>query len=182
MNDPKDQAAYSAIYNSIDKIVVDHIPKKLPNNQIGFSFFSPENNGFGQLCLLTKFSSKEEFLKIKTELSHNIIFSGHENDKCFAVIDGIKHGLVPTSNLDNCKEIFPIPNESISYWDEFSASNQNPIKKKYENVEVIIKERRIGDFLTIIHSNETAKNKSGYSKGYTFIPQDLIIIYWTMYW
>ncbi|MBK7851303.1 MAG: hypothetical protein IPJ66_09295 [Bacteroidetes bacterium] len=186
MNDPDSQARYSDSYNSFDKKLVDHIPKKLPNNQIGFGFYSPVNTSFGQLYLLTKVSSKSEFLKLKSEFSNQAIYSGYASDKCFAIVDGFKCNLSDTSGLNNCKTIFPIPQEAISYTEDL-PSNLNSISKNYENAEIIIKECKLGNFLKIIDtkSNENdsiKKSKSGFSKGYTFVEKDMIIIYWTMNW
>jgi len=180
MNDPDSQARYSESYNLFDKEMVNHIPKKLPNNQVGFGFTSPEYTQFGQIYLITKVSSKTEFLKLRTRISKQAIYSGFATDKCFAIVKGITSNLVDTSNANNSNKIFPIPEEAIVY-DEHDS-----ISKKYEYAEIVIKECKLGDFLNLINvrsnQNTPIKSKSGFSKGFTFVEKDLIVIYWTMNW
>ena len=180
MNDPDSQARYSESYNSFDKKMVNHIPKKLPNNQIGFGFTSPEYSKIGKIYLLTKISSKTEFIKIKETIFKQAIYVGFANDKRFAIVEDLESNLADTGYANNSNEIFPIPIESIT------SNELDSINKKYENAEVVIKECKLGDFINLIkiksNQNIPIKNKSGFSKGFTFVEKDLIVIYWTMNW
>jgi hypothetical protein len=180
MNNPDIQSRYSENYNIFDSVLVNHIPRKLPNNQIGFGFTSPEYTKLGKIYLKTKVSSRNEYLELKAKYYKQALYKGFINDSCFAIVEDYRSDFLDTNELNSPMKIFPIPKEAISYSENYSDI------KKFENAEIIITECKLGDFFSriCIKSNQTTpvKAKNGFSKGYTFVEKDLIIIYWAMNW
>lgn len=144
MNDPEKQADYIGCYNSFDKNMVNHIPNKLPDNQIEYGFASPkyidEYNNSAYIYLVT-INSKSDYIKLKSKLLVDVKYSINGNDSCFLPIGTFNDKLVAKYDTLNCNSFYPVPSEAIY------KHTDDTVLNKIKNCQVIIKECKSGIFL-----------------------------------
>jgi hypothetical protein len=177
MNDPESQARYIECKNTFDKSLVFLFPDKLPNNKMEFGFSAPyEGRIPGRLHLLTKISSKTEYLDMKMDFKKKSKYQSKVTDSCLFVI-GIREGIVNSK----CDVFHPVSIDAL-YDDDFKTNKIN----KQTDGDVFILKYEVGDFLKT--SNQFSQNDlpsnwiSGYSTGVTTNDKNRTIQYWFVIW
>jgi len=180
MTEPEQQAEYIESYKSFDKEMVDHFPKKIPNNWINVSFGGPkyinEYSSTTQLILKIKITSKEKFDRLKNQLEKEAKIIKNSADSCLLIVDSKEN-----QNLRICDSYYPILQETIY---DFNAKRDKWLR--LENCEIDILDYKSGIFV----KNKYLKSKeylpknwgNGYSKGYAFNNEEQTIMYWLIIW
>ena len=185
LNDPRHQAEYIQCYNSFQKEMVEHIPNKLPNNQISHGWAPPKHidviGNYAGIHLVTKIASKSDYLNHKAKLSSNIKFKGLSTDTCFIIVKTYGELLNSDFDKNNCENLYPIPQYAIYKYDNFDLK-----WSRQENSDVIISDCKSGDYLNrdVLKPKEgmTPEWEKGYSKGFTFNDKEQTINYWIIIW
>jgi len=178
LTDPKQQAQYIKSYKSFDKELVNHFPKKIPNNWTQISYGSPEYinewNSTTGLSLEIRTTSKEKFENLKNQLEREAKVVKKSDDSCLLVVDSKEN-----QTLINCNSYYPIPQETA-----YDFNKDKWIRK--ENCEIALIDFKPGIF---IHNkyltpkeNLPEKWKNGFSKGYAFNNKEQKIMYWLIIW
>lgn len=190
MNDPQKQSEYVEVYNLFDKSLVDHIPNKLPNNNISTTWSRPDYYlelgkysdipNQSHISVLTKISDNEKYTELKRKYSENAKFINSTNDKCLGIIRTYETDI--DNSIDTtCERIIPVPEFAIF---EYGKNNEDWIK--IENGDVIILDYKSGNYTgakNIKPNMEMPKKiQNGYSKGLTFNNQKQTVEYWLIIW
>jgi len=185
MNDPKDQAQYIQTRKSFDSTLVRFLPRKLPNNQIGYSWSSPEyfseNNEYAGMNVSTRFSSREEYLKVKLQYIRKAMYVKNSSDSCLLVIKTF--GLLKKDyyNADKCGKLLPVSQDAVCAYNEID-SKWTRLKK----TDIIILDYKLGDFRHRKDKSENVNLPKGYTEGYSTgisaNDKDLTIQYWLIIW
>jgi len=180
MTEPERQAQYIESYKSFDKEMVDHFPKKIPNNWryivFGSTKYINENNNTTELILKIQITSKEKFKRLKNKLSEKAKEIRSSADSCLLIVDSKE-----SQNVYNCDHIYPIPHETIFDYDD-------GIEKwiKVEDCELVLLDYKSGKFIESEYLTEKENLpkdwKNGYSKGYAFNNNEQTVIYWLIVW
>ena len=183
MVEPKYQAEYIEIYNSFDKELINHFPKKLPNNYIASKLMSPKmiSNDFNYIDIYLKIqiSSQKKYQIKKNNLIKKANIMKKADDSCLLIIkyDWKKNDL--NQDISSCDILFPVPYSAVYNYDR----DKGIYKKQKKNEIAIIdyKPRKLMEDLII--KEKLPKNwKNGYSKGYTFNDNNQTITYWLVIW
>lgn len=178
MTDPKQQAEYIESYKSFDNDLVDHFPKKVPNNWTYVSYGSPDyNNEWNRttgLSLEIQITSKEKFENQKNQLEKEAKVIKKSEDSCLLIVDS-----KDDQTLMKCISYYPIPQETA-----YDFIKDNWIRK--ENCEIALIDYKPGIFIKNKHltpkENLPEKWKNGFSKGYAFNNKEQKIMYWLIIW
>lgn len=180
MTEPEQQAEYIESYKSFDKEMVDHFPKKIPNNWTNVSYGGPKYinkySSTTQLILKIQITSKEKFDRLKNQLEKEAKVIKNSADSCLLIVDSKEN-----QNLRICDSYYPIPQETIYDFDDKSDK-----WLRLENCEIDILDYKSGIFV----KNKYLKSKeylpknwgNGYSKGYAFNNKEQTIMYWLIIW
>ncbi len=180
LTDPEHQAEYIESYRSFDKELVDHFPKKIPNNWTHISYGSPEyinewSNTTG-LSLKIQITAKEKFKRLKNQLEEEAKEIKNSVDSCLLIVDSKE-----SQNTLNCNSYYPIPQETI-----FDYDDKNDKWLRLENCEIALLDYKSGIFIEnkYLTAKETLPEnwKNGYSKGYSFNNSKQTIMYWLIIW
>lgn len=191
MNEPADQAEYIEVYKQFDPALVDHIPSKLPSNNIHHSwtrldfyegsgkYYDNIDNHAGIFVKVIT-GGLENFNKLKTSFSSQAKYSFKSNDSCIVVIRTYENEII-TDSITHCNEIYPVP-EFASY--EYS-SDGGRWGRMIDN-DILILDCSAGNY-TKLDSIKPNKRmplgwENGYSKGITFDNKKQTIQYWTIIW
>ncbi len=180
ITDPEYQATYIESYNAFDKEMVDHFPKKIPNNCIKTSIGTPKNiteyNNNAILILEIQIASKEKFEEQKSFLKKEGKFITNSFDSCLLIVDTKE-----SQNIINCDSFHPIPQETIFYYDD-----KNDKRLRLESCEIALLDYKPGIFIEneFLKAKETLPEiwKNGYSRGYAFNNKEQTIMYWLIIW
>lgn len=180
MTEPEHQAQYIESYKSFDNELVNHFPKKIPNNWNSTTYGSPkyinEYNNTTELSLKIQITSKEKFDRLKNQLKKETKVIKNSGDNCFLIVDSKEN-----QNLINCRNYYPIPRETIYDFDDKSEK-----WLRLENCEIALLDYKSGIFLEnkYLTSKEYLPEnwKNGYSKGYAFNNKEQTIKYWLIIW
>lgn len=178
MTDPKQQAEYIKSYKSFDKELVDHFPKKVPNNWTYLSYGSPdyinEWSGTTGLSLEIQITSKEKFENLKNQLEKEVKVIKNSGDSCLLMVDSKEN-----QTLINCNNYYPIPQETA-----YNFDNDKWIRMADHEIALI--DYKPGIFIKnkylIPKENLPEKWKNGFSKGYAFNNKEQKIMYWLIIW
>ena len=180
LTEPERQAEYIESYRTFPKELVDHFPKKIPNNWTHISYGSPEYinewSSTTGLSLEIQITSKEKFKRLKNQLGEEAKEIKNSVDSCLLIVDSKK-----SQNTINCNSYYPIPQETI-----FDYDDENDKWLRLENCEIALLDYKSGIFLEskYLTVKETLPEnwKNGYSKGYAFNNKKQTIMYWLIIW
>lgn len=174
MNDPENQASYIQARKSYPDSMVNHIPKKLPNNHIGYSctWFDNKYSNSG-IDLKIQYKTKKEFYEFRSKYANSNILKS-DNPCILRILSPHRVDKTPTFN-NSCDRHYPVPEYIYDFRD---------FENKY--FETIILNFEPG----IFKSEENLSEKyeyplywlHGYSQGITFYEEQLIISYWLIIW
>jgi hypothetical protein len=177
ITDPKQQAKYIESYKSFDIKLVDHFPKKVPNNWTRVTYGSPDYIKWSSttgLSLEIQITSKEKFDSLKKQLEKDSKVIKSSVDSCLLIVDSKKN-----QTLINCNKYYPIPQETA-----YDLNNETWIR--VEDCEIALIDYKQGVFIknTSLKPkvNLPDKWKNGFSKGYAFNIKEQKIMYWLIIW
>lgn len=181
MTEPEQQAEYIESYRSFNAELVDHFPKKVPNNWIHVSYGSPNHinewyGGSTEFSLKIQITSKKKYERLKSLLEGKAKDIKNSADSCLLLVDSDEN-----QNLPSCENYYPIPHGTIYDYDD-----KNEMWVKLEDCNIALIDYKSGIFIEneYLTSKETLpdKWKNGYSKGYAFNNKEQTIMYWLIIW
>ncbi|NPD48323.1 hypothetical protein [Lentimicrobium sp. S6] len=181
MNDPEMQGQYIESYKSFNQELVNHFPKKIPNNFVAAAFGSAKyinkRNNYADLSLTIKIASKEEFIELKQLLIGEVKTVKEAMDSCFLIISYSNE----LNKKYDCNSITPIPLTALYDYD-----GKIDDWKIQDNVEIAVIDFQPGVFLTnenlVAKVEYPEKWRNGFSKGYSFDNEEQTIMYWLIIW
>ena len=183
MIDPENQARYIESYNSFDKSLVDHMPKKLPNNLTNHSWAPLKHiTEYGQYAEIsvTLLYPKRKLQEIKESFIKNAKYVGASNDSCFVIVETI--GRIANSQHDSiyCNELIPVSQNALYNYESEEVSERK------SNIELVVLDFESGIFVDSdkLKPRESmpAGLKNGYSKGLAIDNNKQTIKYWLIIW
>lgn len=183
MVEPKHQAEYIEIYNSFDKELINHFPKKLPNNYIASGLMSPKmissNYNYINIYLKIQIPTRKKYELKKKSLIKKTNVTKNSDDKCLLVIKYDLRKIDLNKDISNCDTLFPVPYEAV-----YDYNRDEEIYKKQKNNEIALIDYKPGKLMKdlMIKENLPEKWRNGYSKGYTFNDKNQTITYWLVIW
>lgn len=183
MNEPGSQAEYINCRNSYDSILVNHLPKKLPNNSNGFSFSSIDNiieDGYAGIDIKVQINNKKKYQKIKEQLLKHAKYIKKSQDSNLVIIPSIDEFAKKNIDSTKLKSFLHIPKNAI-YEIDLTTYKYHLIK----NLDIIILDYGLNDVLN--HKKMERKDLpkgclNGFSKGVTTNDSMLTIQYWLLIW
>ena len=180
MTEPEFQAQYIESYKSFDKELVNHFPKKIPNNWISVVYGGPKYinkySSTTEFSLTIQISSKEKFEKLKNQLKKEAKVIKNSMDSCLIIVDSKEN-----QNTMSCNRYYPVPQEAI-----FEYKNKNDGWIRLKNCEVALLDYKPGIFIKskyLTRKENLPKDwENGYSKGYAFNNKKQTIMYWLITW
>jgi len=182
MVDPEEQIKYIEALNSFDKNLIDHFPKKIPNNAKSYSIASPKlinyDYNYINTYLTIQIPSKNKYKTRKVKLLNESKLTIKSTDKCLLKIN-YDFDKKSEKNIPKCKNLIPIPYNILS--------NYNYKKETYENqdnIKIAVLNYKSGKVIENLRekSDLPEKWKNGYSKGYAFNDKNQTITYWLLIW
>ncbi len=176
MNDPKEQAEYIKALKTYHSSLTEHIPSKIPNNQVGYGFSSSIVNNYSDFYIRTK-EKKENYFTIKERFingSYPFIPSNDSSIMIYESMDKLK--------LEKKKFDYKIvPQYLYEDHTEYNTSKLMDynfdiiiLKSKFESLPSSI------DYMDMKTNDGTLANN--YFSGVAFYDKDLIITYWLITW
>ncbi|MFC4636573.1 hypothetical protein ACFO3O_21895 [Dokdonia ponticola] len=185
MNDPEDQAQYISCYNSFDPVLVNLIPKKIPNNYVSFGYASLDYldkvDDYAGMYITTKISDLKEYSSLKDNYSKQAKAIKNSLDSCLIIISTYGELDIGAQGDFNCDNPIPIPQYGIC-----KENNSNQLWEREGNLEIIILDYQYSDL-----SKRTDQKKrkdipselsTGYSKGITLNKNNMTIQKWIVVW
>ena len=183
MVEPERQARYIECYNSFDESLVDHIPNKLPNNHINYSWAPPKHiSEYGQYAQIsvTLLYTKKKFQEIREVFIKNAKYVGNSNDSCIVIVETI--GEIADSKYDSihCSELIPV-SQNVLY--DYESEE---VSERKSNIELVVLDFESGIFVDSDmlkpRKSMPAGLKNGYSKGLAIDNNKQTIEYWLIIW
>ncbi len=183
MVEPKYQAEYIEIYNSFDKELINHFPKKLPNNYIASGLMSPKRISYDfnylDIYLKVQISSRKKYEIKKRSLIKKTKITKNSDDRCLLIIKYDWEKIKLNQDISGCDRLFPVPYDAV-----YNYNRDEGVYKKQKDNEIAFidyKPRKLMEKL-LTKENLPEQWKNGYSKGYTFNDNNQTITYWLVIW
>ncbi len=109
--DPEHQAEYIHSYKSFDINLVNHFPRKIPNNWTMISYGTPDwikDYNSIDFILEIQVASEVKFEELRNQLKEKAQAIKNSTDSCLLIVNS-KEG----QSLMNCENCYPVPQESI---------------------------------------------------------------------
>ncbi len=185
MNDPQNQARYISCYNSFDTSLVNHLPKKIPNNFINMGYASldylDESDDYAGMHITTKIKNSEEYTEIKNNYLNQAKSINNSLDTCLIVIWTYGRFEKGVQGDFNCEKPIPIPQYSIC-----DANDSTHLWERITNNEIIVLDYEYKDLLnrpdSRMRKDMPARLSTGYSKGITLSKNNMTIQKWVIVW